>query len=230
MAFIQHTNCPKCGSRDNLAEYSDGFYCFGCGYKKQKNDLNSVRSRLSEQLAMQSNELDIFTTNTIPIVPTQWLLQYGITQQDVDDYKIGWNSEHELLVLVNTPTYYQARNFSKYGAKYISKGKKPLLFYGTGDILVCVEDVISAIKVSKSNSNVTTTPLLGSIISLKLTETILERFNKVFLWLDRDKANEAVKQARNLKQKGVDIDVIISPNDPKEYSTKEINEWLKSKY
>ena len=38
MAFIQHTNCPKCGSKDNLAEYSDGFYCFGCGYKKQKNE------------------------------------------------------------------------------------------------------------------------------------------------------------------------------------------------
>ena len=58
MAFIQHTNCPNCGSRDNLAEYSDGFYCFGCGYKKQKNDINSVRSRLSESRAsvMQSDE------------------------------------------------------------------------------------------------------------------------------------------------------------------------------
>lgn len=231
MAFIQHTNCPNCGSRDNLAEYTDGFYCFGCGYYKQKNDLNSVRSRLSEHRpdAMLSGELNITTTNTIPIVPTQWLLQYGITQQDVDTYKLGWNVEHELLVLVNTPTYYQARNFSNYGAKYISRGKKPLLFYGTGAILVCVEDVLSAIKIVKANKNICATPLLGSIISQELTETILQRFNKVLLWLDRDKAIEAVKQARNLKQKGIDSDVIITPKDPKEYSTGEINEWLKNK-
>ena len=229
MAFIQHTNCPKCGSRDNLAEYSDGFYCFGCGYRKQKNDLNSVRNRLQSEQTMLSDELDIPTTNDIPIEPMQWLLQYGITQQDVDTYKLGWNANNQMLVLVNTPQYYQARNFSKYGPKYISKGKKPLLFYGLGDILICVEDVVSAIKIAKANKNVTVTPLLGSIISLELTETILKRFKKIYLWLDRDKAIEAVKQARNIKQKGIDSDVIITPNDPKDYSTGEINQWLRNK-
>jgi Zn ribbon nucleic-acid-binding protein len=229
MAFIQHTNCPKCGSKDNLAEYSDGFYCFGCGYKKQKNDLNSVRNRLQSEQTMLSDELDIPTTNDIPIEPMQWLLQYGITQQDVDTYKLGWNANNQMLVLVNTPQYYQARNFSKHGPKYISKGKKPLLFYGLGDILICVEDVISAIKIAKANKNVTVTPLLGSIISLELTETILKRFKKIYLWLDRDKAIEAVKQARNIKQKGIDSDVIITPNDPKDYSTGEINQWLRNK-
>jgi uncharacterized metal-binding protein (TIGR02443 family) len=229
MAFIQHTNCPQCGSKDNLAEYSDGFYCFGCGYKKQKNDLNSVRNRLQSQQTMLSDELDIFTTTDIPMKPSQWLLQYGITQQDVINYNIGWNSDHEFLILVNTPSYYQARNFSSYGAKYVSKGRKPLIFYGNGDILLCVEDVLSAIKIAKANKDVCVTPLLGSVISLELTETILERFKTVRLWLDRDKAIEAVKQARNLKQKGIDSDVIITPKDPKEYSTGEINEWLKNK-
>ena len=231
MAFIQHTNCPQCGSKDNLAEYSDGFYCFGCSYRKKKNDLNSVRSRLQSGVGgtMPSNELDISTTNDIPIEPMQWLLQYGITQQDVDTYKLGWNNEHQMLVLVNTPDYYQARNFGNYGAKYISKGKKPLIFYGLGDILICVEDVLSAIKIVKANKNVCAVPLLGSIIPLELTETILKRFNKVLVWLDRDKAIEAVKQARNLKQKGINSDVIITPNDPKEYSTGEINTWLKNK-
>jgi twinkle protein len=29
--FVQHEPCPKCGSKDNLARYSDGSaYCFGC--------------------------------------------------------------------------------------------------------------------------------------------------------------------------------------------------------
>ena len=31
--FLRHEPCPKCGSKDNLARYSDGHaYCFGCEY------------------------------------------------------------------------------------------------------------------------------------------------------------------------------------------------------
>lgn len=31
--FIHHESCPRCGSRDNLARYSDGHgHCFGCGH------------------------------------------------------------------------------------------------------------------------------------------------------------------------------------------------------
>jgi twinkle protein len=31
--FVQHESCPSCGSKDNLARYTDGHgYCFGCKY------------------------------------------------------------------------------------------------------------------------------------------------------------------------------------------------------
>lgn len=34
--FVQHEPCPKCGSRDNLARYSDGSaYCFGCEHHEK---------------------------------------------------------------------------------------------------------------------------------------------------------------------------------------------------
>ena len=34
--FIRKESCPKCGSRDNLARYSDGHaWCFGCGYREK---------------------------------------------------------------------------------------------------------------------------------------------------------------------------------------------------
>ena len=146
-----------------------------------------------------------------------------------DLYHLGWNNSQELLVLVNTPTYFQGRNFKDYGVKYVSRGKKPLLFYGLGDTIVCVEDVLSAIKISKANKSICSTPLLGSSMPLELIQTISERFKKVLVWLDRDKAIEAVKMARNLKQKGIEAEVIVTPNDPKEYSIGEINEWLRNK-
>jgi len=229
--FIQHIPCSNCGSKDNLAEYEDHYYCFGCSYWKGKNDLQSIRSRLSANAAgssRQSNEVNLITTPNIPSKAMQWLLQYEITKHDCETYHITWCASKELLMLVNTPTYYQGRNFGE-GVKYLSYGDKPLIFYGNSDTLVCVEDVLSAIKVYKADNSLTTTPLLGSSMPLKLTETILERFKKVRVWLDRDKATEAVKMARNLKQKGIDADVIISANDPKEYDSNDINTIIKER-
>jgi len=228
--FIKHMPCTNCGSKDNLAEYEDHYYCFGCSYWKGKNDLNSIRSRLSApgHGSLQSNELNITTTTNIPSKAMQWLLQYELTTHDCETYGITWCADKELLVLVNTPTYYQGRNFGD-GPKYLSKGDKPLLFYGNSDTLICVEDVLSAIRVYKADNNYTTTPLLGSSMPLKLTETILERFKKVRIWLDRDKAIEAIKMVRNLKQKGIDADVIISANDPKEYDANVIRTIIKER-
>ena len=228
-SFIKHLPCSNCGSKDNLAEYIDHYYCFGCGYWKPKNDINSVRSRLSDPGVpdMRSNEQQINISNDIPQQAMQWLLQYGITNNDATTNHIGWCSQLQALVLVNVPGYWQARTFNG-GPKYLSKGKKPLIFYGLGDILVCVEDVISAIKVSKAD-NVIATPLLGSSMPLELTQTILERFKTVRIWLDRDKASEAVKMVKNLRQHNIDADVIITDKDPKEYNTGEINEWLRNR-
>ena len=43
--FIRHEPCRNCGSRDNLARYSDGSaYCFGCKYTERSQDMPSVVS------------------------------------------------------------------------------------------------------------------------------------------------------------------------------------------
>lgn len=37
--FLQHEECPNCGSKDNLARYADGgAYCFGCSYVEKAKD------------------------------------------------------------------------------------------------------------------------------------------------------------------------------------------------
>jgi DNA primase len=104
-----------------------------------------------------------------------------------------------------------------------------LLSYGNGGTIVCVEDVLSAVKISKANEQVTAIPLLGSSVSPELEQTLFNRGNDVILWLDRDKATSAVKQARSMLGKGISCSVLVTELDPKEYSVKEINEWLRSK-
>jgi len=43
--LLHHEPCPSCGSRDNLARYSDGHgYCFGCGYW-EKGDGETTQPR-----------------------------------------------------------------------------------------------------------------------------------------------------------------------------------------
>ena len=34
--FVEHAPCPECGSKDNLAVYTDHAYCFGCGHYEGK--------------------------------------------------------------------------------------------------------------------------------------------------------------------------------------------------
>ena len=56
--FQYHTACPECGSRDNLAVYSDGgMHCFGCKYhvsgnvrggEVQDNEVNKAVSKKSD--------------------------------------------------------------------------------------------------------------------------------------------------------------------------------------
>ena len=41
--FLQHEPCPSCGSKDNLARYTDGHaYCFGCEYYEHAKKLEEV--------------------------------------------------------------------------------------------------------------------------------------------------------------------------------------------
>jgi twinkle protein len=42
--FLRHEPCPSCGSRNNLARYSDGHgFCFGCEYYEEGEGVNSER-------------------------------------------------------------------------------------------------------------------------------------------------------------------------------------------
>jgi hypothetical protein len=176
---------------------------------------------------MQSDELVL--TNDIPVKAKQWLLKYGITNEEIDKYKIAYNANSEILVLLFTQNYWQGRCFGNQYQKYLSKGNKPLTIYGNSDTIVCVEDVLSAIKIARLSPEFCATPLLGSSMSLETTQSLSERFKNIVIWLDRDKAKEAIRIARNLKQRGLLVEVVISPKDPKEYTKGELLTWLKNK-
>jgi len=178
---------------------------------------------------MPSDEFTLELSNDIPLKAKQWLLKYGITNQEIEQNNIAYNANSDILVLLHTQNYWQGRCFGNQSQKYLSKGLKPLTIYGNGDTIVCVEDILSAIKIARLSPDYCATPLLGSSMSLETTQSLSKRFKSILIWLDRDKAKDAIMMSRNLKQRGILVDVVISPKDPKEYDKGELLTWLKNR-
>lgn len=231
MAFLRHHPCEKCGSRNNLAEYANGWYCFGCGFKEGKTDITSLRSRLENSRQEKKIGELLETSSHLPPKALKWLMQYGLTKEEISQF--GWNDDRSLLVLYQGNDYWQARNFAENSSiKYMSQGKKPILFYENGfvtetptsDKVVMVEDIVSAVKVSRV---CTSLPLLGSTIALETILRCLERdISKVYIWLDYDKAKESLKAARNASQILGEVRTIVTELDPKELSNEKIKEKI----
>ena len=227
--FLGHIACPRCGSKDNLGEYEDHWFCFGCKYTKRKDDVQSLRKRLNKgnATAKEVEMLDNFAE--IPRKAMQWLLSYGISQEEIDEYGIKWNPTQQLLVLIEGLKYWQGRSFSEHTKqKYMSQGKKPDTIYGMGDTLVLVEDVLSAIKIARLRDEYCAMPVLGSTLSFESEQSLSKQFKTIYVWLDRDKALNALRIKRRLHQKGITSRIIVTELDPKVYSKEQLKEYLDS--
>lgn len=232
--FLRHEPCEKCGSRDNLGVWSDGHkWCFGCHYyEPAPQSIETYKTRM-EHLTnhdAEANELD--TSDFHPVIPDEaltWLRKYGISDIEIKHYGLCWNRRTSSLVFpIFNPgkklVYYQERYFGpdKDKPKYITRGSKTqqvmfIINNNFPDTVVLVEDFVSAIKVSRY---CTACPLLGSNINSRASKWVAERFKRVRLWLDMDKAVESLRERSKLPV--ADTRIVLTPLDPKEYSTGEI--------
>lgn len=222
--FVRHESCPKCGSRDNLGRYSDdSYYCFGCGFYGGP----SVRSRLQglQVEAVQSTGvfLPADSVQRFPMVVHKWLGKYSLSVYDVSSAGAVWSDRNESLIF---PYYYtgnliasQARYFGTSDRpKWYNRGKVqeacPLLGHTrlqTGPI-VLVEDIVSAIKVGKLQRAV---PLFMANLSYKKTAFLKKHTDQLIFWLDRNKAAESHRLARQASLLGFKTRVIVTEHDPK---------------
>lgn len=223
MAFIQFHPCPKCGSKDNLAEYSENFYCFGCGYHKRKNTLARVR-RLNALDVLKLDDVSngITLSKTLAIDAKKWLLGYGLTEEEMQQF--SYDYENDVLYLFFSASFRVGRVFAKdTKTRYTSKGKKPVLTYGTGNTCVLVEDIISAIKVGRQFVSI---PMLGA----KPTEEIIQAlhsYDGVVLWGDADKMRENIVVRNKLSEMlGKQVKLCFTSLDPKCYNDLEVKTTL----
>ncbi len=125
---------------------------------------------------------------------------------------------------------YQARNFSKEAKqKWWSQGNLSQILHilplrEKYDRIILVEDVVSAIKVSRWRSVM---PLFGCITGLERLRRLSLLTPRVTHWLDPDKRREALKWSNKAYLFGIGGDVIFSTHDPKEHSDEEIRDFLR---
>lgn len=183
-----------------------------------------------------------------------WIGKYDLTRTDMLNNGVLYSEEKELLIFpfwINEGLIgYQGRYFGhdKTKNKYYSKGKLNeiihLLYngklYSENDgllknkrvghagikthKLVLVEDIISAIKVSKAGAFAM--PLFGTNIKSRWGQIRVLQPQGCILWLDPDMDIKSVTECRSARLNGFKCHAVLSEHDPKEHSLEYIKEKL----
>ena len=230
--FLKHTSCSVCGSSDNRGVWDDGSeWCFGCrSYTPPKGQ--AIVSNYFDKRAKQQGYKNVtLPEDALPYLPNhakEWLAKYHLTKDEISALSPLYSFERDLLIF---PIYAQGELIMWQGRYFGDKPKHPkYLTYGAKDVLhilgdtscdsVCVvEDIISAVRVS---TVMPAMPLFGSVLSLKDGNRLSRLFTNLYVWLDRDKANESIKTSRAYAPLFDKTYSVITELDPKEYSHDEI--------
>ncbi len=249
----QKSNCPFCSDTrqrfyERVTPTGTVYHCFNCnksGFKPRAdlspkeliNRFNSLSVIPFKSSNVSKVRLPFDYTTSIPKEGLQWFYKYGIMDDDIKRFGFGYSSKYNRVILPifenEELIYYQARTLekpSKDNPKYINvrqSGAKNVwfkAFFSDTKNLVVVEDILSACKISKVENVVS---LLGSYIPDSFIKEVCQKFDKIYLWLDRDKLKESLKYAQKLRVLlNKQVVVIVKERDPKEYSTDEIKEIL----
>jgi len=164
-----------------------------------------------------------------------WLTQYEIDKQELENNHIYYGAENTIIfpIYLDKQLLGVQTRFFNSTRKYTIKGNKLQMSIASlkgGEksvTLIFVEDILSAIKLSKYCNAI---PLFGTYIPLELILRYQGDYKSFKVWLDPDKKKEALKQALMLKAKGFNITPELSfDKDPKEVSHKELEVYFKQK-
>ena len=208
--FVQHESCPECGSKDNLARYSNGQgYCFGCSHWEAPKGEDRVEARIPQEVV---KKMEIFTGNNGAIVDrginADVVKKYGVTLQYGTDGSIkkhcypyhNVDGEHIGNKIRTTETkdfMYDgnSRDVGLFGEN---------LFKGGGKYITICEGELDAMSVHQMFGNKYASVSLrtgskGAKNDIQRSLEFLESFDAVVLCFDTDIAGkEAVRSVVDL--------------------------------
>jgi hypothetical protein len=165
----------------------------------------------------------------IPPKALSWLSSYHITWQDIIKNNILWSESLKLLVFPLDNAWsgrYFGTNVKH--PKWYSVGELQNIIHILGTVkpkgtIVLVEDIVSAIRVSKHLPAIC---LFSADISIRKLNLLKLYNNTICWWLDKDKQKEAATQAIHASSLDINIRLVVTDLDPKCYSDNEIKNIL----
>lgn len=229
--FVQHEPCPECGSKDNVGVYTDGKYCFGCGWIEGVDKILHYKNYRASNVEAYDNGcafLPYDSTFSIPNEAMDWLKKYSITDQQIANHKLQWSDLMSALIfpIYDGPTLrgWNGRIFGERAKtrKYDSRGLlskldvfiPPQQGEYDANSLVVVEGFMDAIKVSNTTMAM---PLFG----VSLNESRITRLAKnhnirnLTLWLDHDKIEHMLWLKKKYSHLFNRLSMVVEKIDPK---------------
>ena len=239
MNRIIFTPCPSCRKSgndrqgDNLANYPDGSkYCFRCGYYQHSNSVTKIK----EPTPLPKITLPKDCDTSYPSNIIDWLESFQLSKTDLLHNGALWSDSLFRLIfpfwIDGDLKGWQARSIKKdEKIKWLTKGniKDLNIIYSGGRSvtqwsretrLFLVEDIISAIKVSKANNKILAMPLFG--VNFKPLQLLKLQFKKYIIFLDENMHEHSIKKARQMSHYGIPCSTVLSKCDPKRYTYEEL--------
>lgn len=190
--FVRKEPCPKCGSGDNLARYSDGHaFCFGCGYRDRSTADGDASASQPDDTPLSSELL--FGLSRFPETVR------GISPETFDfwSYKTGQYKDNKVHVanhfkdgqLIGQKLRLKDKTFKVRGKLDSLYGR--WLWPKGGRRVVITEGELDALSVSQAQGNkwpVVSVPngAQGAVKSIKEALDWLEAFDEVVIMFDMD--------------------------------------------
>jgi twinkle protein len=220
--FLRHEPCPDCGSKDNLARYTDGHgYCFGCGhYEPGEGEAgNKVTPKIPTDLQpYKEAEVTPLLARGIEEGTCQ---KFGVRVGSLKGKKVHFYPYYKDNTLIACKVRDKDKNFQVIG----EGGKLPFFgqnLWGPAKILVVTEGEIDALSVSQVQGNkwpVVSVPngAQGAVRAFRQQLEWLEQYESVVIMFDMDEpGQEAAKLCAEVLKPGVAKIATLPMKDPNE--------------
>jgi hypothetical protein len=160
-------------------------------------------------------------TDVLPADNREWLAQYLNNEEIKAHFTYSPSLKRHVF---QEGSYWEARSVTGEQPKTLSHGDKPFILFGTKDPIILVEDVVSAIKVSRC---CTAIPLFGNSFPAEWMVRVAKlRPQHVGIWLDSDMVATSRKAVKKFNLLAPIAGTVETELDPKCYTTEQIKEIL----
>ena len=189
--FTNHEPCPACGSKDNLARYSDGHgFCFGCSYYEK------AEGEPSPLTILKGGNVNLLSVEFAPVTKRGLHLEtckkwgYGIAEFKNEMVQVANYRNQDGKVVAQKVRTARKEFFTVGSFKNMGLWGEALWRTG-GKMLVITEGEIDALSVSQAQGNkwpVASLPsgAAGAVKAVQQSIEWIETFEKVIFMFDMD--------------------------------------------